>query len=91
MQESGALESLLIGVLQFFGTLVDAMPSLDFAWSSNIVSSIQVLLGLIGKANFLIPVSDIVLILGAVSAYRIAMFTIFIANWIIRRIADIIP
>lgn len=88
------LTSLITGVLGFFSTFLDKiMPVYDISSSyyDNISSSMMTISDFITQANFLIPLPDIAVIITVDLAIRVFKIALFAANWIIRRIADIIP
>lgn len=58
---------------------------------NTIGSSISALSDFIGMVNFIVPLSDIAIIIGLDMALRFSKLTLFIINWVIRRIADLIP
>jgi len=89
--EYGLLEGLIILVLKFFSSLIDLLPTFSFSNGSSIESSIKFVADLINGSSILLPVSDIFIIIGLIVSFRSLMFLVFITNWIIRRIADVIP
>lgn len=89
--ELSIIEKFVVAVLSGLVKLVNLLPSLPTEGVDNITSSMQYLVDLIAKANYLIPVSDIFLIAEIVVAIRVAMLLFFAGNWVVRAILDIIP
>lgn len=58
---------------------------------SNVVDAFAYFVKLISNINWLVPVNDVLLIISLLVGYKLVMFVIFIVNWIIKRIGDIIP
>ena len=46
---------------------------------------------MISNIDWLVPVNDVLLIFSLIAGYKVIMFVVFIINWIIRRIGDVIP
>lgn len=69
------------------------IPVLDFEPQvyENISTSIGVIKELLVNVNFMIPLPDIVMIMSLVIGFRVLKFGIFVGNWLIRRICDLIP
>lgn len=86
----GLLEGIVFGAMSFFGLLIDLMPTIDIQ-IPQLNQAIDFFVNLVSAAGILIPVSDIFIILGLVMIVRSSMFLVYIVNWIIRRIGDIIP
>lgn len=86
----GLLEMLIYGALSLFGTLIDLMPSLDFQ-IEGFDKALDFFIILISSADILVPTGDIFAILALVMVVRGTMFMVYLINWIIRRIGDIIP
>lgn len=64
---------------------------LPFEFFSNLESYLYVIMDFLNKIAFLVPIADIFICLGIIIAMRIAMFSLFAFNWVIRRIVDAIP
>lgn len=58
---------------------------------NTVFGSINSVIAFLTRANFIVPLPDIALILSADISVRIFKLALFGGNWIIRRIADIIP
>ena len=88
------MTDIICSVLQFFTNLiVDHFPDLSVGSSQlgTISSSFETMIQLIAQVNFFIPLPTILAIFSIVYGIKLAKFTLFIVNWVIRRIADIIP
>lgn len=84
------LEVLVLAILDIFGSMLNLLPSFN-ADTDSMSTSITTMLNLVNGASILVPVKDIFIIISLVVGYRTFMFGVWILNWIIRRIADIIP
>lgn len=69
------------------------LPDVTFATElfSNIGEYIEFGLDLLIKVNFMIPVPLVMGILWAMFGLRILFITLYVLNWVIRRIFDVIP
>ena len=88
------MTSLITSVLGFLASFIDKiMPVYDISSSyyDNISSSLITISDFIAQANFLIPLPDIAVIISVDLGIRIFKLALFAANWVIRRVADIIP
>jgi len=85
------MESIFIKVFGFFDVILSSMPTFEVEFIDTMIDSIQYIANLVYGASILIPVTDIFIILTIIIAYRMFFVGLFIANWIIRRIADLIP
>ena len=65
--------------------------SLESAHLSSIVDGLEVIIEFMAQINFLIPLPTILLVISIVYGFRLVKFSIFAINWVIRRIADLIP
>lgn len=83
-----ALLNLFFGLLN---TIFGLLPALEFPFDDEIASSITTLADYVMKANQFIPVNHIFIVTSAVIGLPIFKFMFFCVNWIIRRIADVIP
>ena len=88
------MTDIICGVLRFFTDLI-AKHFPDFSIGSGhlgtISDSFQSVIEFIAQINFFVPLPTILLILSLVYGLKLVKFTIFLVNWVIRRIADIIP
>lgn len=89
------MTELIVGFIQFirdqFIFNLFAEVGLGVELFSNLNTYIPALLDFLAKVNFLIPLRDIFQCLGAVLFVKIGKMTIFVVNWVIRRIFDVIP
>ena len=92
------LETIILNFIQWIADLSNnlftkAFPedSIISQISSGANDGITFVLDLLIKVNFLVPVPTIMILIGASMAIEVIYFQIFIGNWILRRIFDIIP
>lgn len=85
------MQELILSIIDFLISMVNFFPTLPTENMENISSSVTYILDLLGRANFLIPVPDLLLIITIIVGFRVTLLTIFVINWVIRRIMDIIP
>lgn len=69
------------------------LPSYDFESGvyNGISDAIVSVVDFLAQINFIVPLGDLAYMLLMVIAVRLASMALFVANWIIRRIADVIP
>lgn len=88
------MTALICMILSFIKTTLDLnVPVYDLSDSTyeTLKNSLTVLCDFVNQVNFLIPLSDIAFLLSIDLALRIFKFALFMANWLVRRIIDIIP
>lgn len=92
------LETIILNFIQWIADLSNnlftkAFPedSIISQISSGVNDGITFVLDLLIKVNFLVPVPTIMILIGASMVIEVIYFQIFIGNWILRRIFDIIP
>lgn len=92
------LETIILNFIQWIADLSNnlftkAFPedSIISQISSGANDGITFVLDLLIKVNFLVPVPTIMILIGASMVIEVIYFQIFIGNWILRRIFDIIP
>lgn len=88
------MTNMIVTFLEFLTGVVDTLVpnlSVDSGILSNIADGLEVIVDFIAQVNFLIPLPTIFMVLSIVFGFRLIKFTIFVVNWVIRRIADIIP
>lgn len=88
------MTDIICGVLNFFRDLIaNHFPSLSLESGtlSSIANGFDMVIQFVAQINFLIPLPTILIILSLVYGIKLAKFALFLVNWLIRRIADIIP
>lgn len=87
------MTNFLKGLFDILMDAVNSMPtlSLDSESLSSIGNALTTVVSWIKIVNFMVPLDTIFLIMTLVIGFRILKFSVFIANWIIRRIADFFP
>lgn len=73
--------------------IVEHVPAImvDSNIIGNVSSAVEFLMDILSDCNWVFPVSDALLIISVLFGIQLVKLFIFIANWIIRRIADVIP
>ncbi|MEY8357325.1 hypothetical protein AALB39_28835 [Lachnospiraceae bacterium 54-53] len=88
------MTDIIIAVLNFFSSIVESsFPALtaDNSIISQVQAAVTAVSGFIAKVNFLVPIDTVFQILGLIVVFKVGKFGVFVVNWVIRRIADIIP
>lgn len=88
------MTDIICGVLNFFRDLIiNHFPnlSLESGTLSSISNGFDMVIQFVAQINFLIPLPTVLIILSLVYGIKLAKFALFLVNWVIRRIADIIP
>lgn len=92
------LETIILNFIQWIADLSNNLftkvfpeDSIISQISSGANDGITFILDLLIKINFLVPVPTIMILIGASMVIEVIYFQIFIGNWILRRIFDIIP
>lgn len=82
--------TILNMIAQFLDT---SIPAFDFeaATYETIRDSVDAVVNFVLSANFIVPLKDISIIIGIDLAVRLWKFSLFIGNWVVRRVCDIIP
>jgi len=81
-------------LLNMLNSLVSSLlPSFELADSyiNNISDATIAIRDFIAQVNFIIPLPDIALIIAIDIGIRMFKLTLFVANWVIRRIVDAVP
>lgn len=88
------MTDIIVSVINWMASIVDTVIpslSLESAHLSSIVDGLEVIIEFMAQINFLIPLPTILLVISIVYGFRLVKFSIFAINWVIRRIADLIP
>ena len=88
------MTDIIVSVINWIASIVDTVIpslSLESAHLSSIVDGLEVIIEFMAQINFLIPLPTILLVISIVYGFRLVKFSIFAINWVIRRIADLIP
>lgn len=88
------MTNLIIGLINTIGNMLQwLMPDIVLAPEiiNNFSSIVDTVVDLLNKVNFLIPLSDIFLIISLDIGLRVVMVIAFGVNWTVRRIFDVIP
>lgn len=73
--------------------IVDHVPAIAVGSDvmDKVSSAVEFLMDVLSNCNWLFPVSDALVIISVLFGIHLVKLLIFIVNWIIRRIADVIP
>lgn len=87
------MTGIIVSFFGFLESLVGKFPDLSVNNEalSSMASGMDSVFEFIGKANFLVPIDHILLVIALVYGIRAAKLLVFAINWVIRRIADVIP
>lgn len=88
------MTNILIAGIEFIKKLVMfVFPEISLAPDllSNLGTYIDTFMNWLSMVNFLVPLSDIYLIIVLILVAKISTFALFIINWLIRRLADFFP
>lgn len=84
------ISSLIKIVVSFSGFLMpDALFAVDIF--TNFDKFVDYLIDILAQVNFIIPLPDIFSAIAIIVSIDIVKFTIFIFNWIVKRVFDVIP
>lgn len=87
------MTDLAVGFLNMLQSWIGKLPdlSVDSSVMSSLTAAVDTVISFMAAANYIIPISTILLILSIVYGFKILKFSVFIVNWVIRRIADFVP
>lgn len=88
------MTEIICNVLSFFRDLiVNYFPDISIGSGnlSSVADAFETMVSFIAQINFLVPLPTMFTILSLVYGLKIGKFVVFLVNWVIRRIADIIP
>lgn len=88
------MTNLIISLINTIGNMLQwLMPDIVLAPEiiNNFSNIVDTVVNLLNKVNFLIPLSDIFLIISLDIGLRVVMVIAFGVNWTVRRIFDVIP
>lgn len=88
------MTNVIVSFLEFLRGVIDTvMPdmSVESGVLSNIVDGLETMVEFVAQVNFFIPLPTIFLVLSIVFGFRLTKFIVFCVNWVIRRLADVIP
>ena len=88
------MTGIIVSVIDWLTSVVNAIiPDLSVSDSflSNVADALELVIDFVAKVNFLIPIPTILLVMSIVYTFKYSKFIVFCVNWVIRRIADLIP
>lgn len=83
----GMFESIL-SVLSYF---VELLPNTDGLSTGGFLNAFNYMMGLMVKLNFILPVDTMETIFMLTMGTELLFVVLWCVNWVVRRIADIIP
>lgn len=87
------MTNIIVSVIEWLKGIVMKLPdlSVDSSALSSMIDGIEIVISFIAAANYIVPISTILTILALVYGFKVIKFTVFLINWVVRRIFDIIP
>ena len=87
------ISDLIVSFINFMTGIVDKnFPTFELSDSaSNVPTAISTLVDFVKVANFILPLSDMAIILGIVVGIEVFKMALFIINWVLRRFLDVVP
>lgn len=87
------MTDLAVSFLGLLESWVMKLPdlSVDSSVVTSMSSAMDSVVSFIAAANYVVPITTILLILSLVYGFKLVKFSIFAINWVIRRIADFVP
>lgn len=87
------MTNIIVSVLSWLEGMVGKLPdlSIDSGVLSQLINGMNRVIDFVKVANFIVPLDHILIIMGLMYTIRSRKFLIAIINWVIRRIADLIP
>jgi hypothetical protein len=84
------VDAIINFFINLFAGVLNIIPSMDFDVSgfTSVVGSLK---GIVQSSAYFLPVTDIAIIVSLLLLYQASSFLIWAFNWVVRRIADIIP
>lgn len=91
--EYSLIETIIIGFFNFLGNALDLIPALcsDIPVLGYLLQAMDWITSLLITVSIVIPVEHIALVALAILGVNAGTTLVYFANWVIRRIADIIP
>ena len=87
-------DNLIATLIDWFTSFVEIyVPTFGLADANmtSMSSAVDAICEFISAVNFVVPLPTIAAIVAADAAIRFSQLTLFIINWIVRRIADFVP
>lgn len=88
------MTDLIISIINLIaGLAIQVFPKTDYMSQlpSGFSSGLNTVIKWLQMINFIVPLNDIIKIITFVIAITLSGFLLFVLNWIIRRIFDVIP
>lgn len=87
---TGFLVSLIDFAINFCSNHLPAFD-LESSTYNSVSAAIPVVVEFLSQVNFIVPLGDIVVIIMVSIGFRLFKFSLFVGNWIVRRVFDVIP
>lgn len=87
------MTDIFCGLIDFVQGTFEELPSIqqNLGTLGQGIDFLGIVYQFVSSGNFLVPVPDIFLILSGIFVLKVTKTLIFVANWVVRRIFDIIP
>lgn len=83
-------EAIINFFIELLASILHIIPLLDFD-VSGFTAIVGELKNIIQQSAYFLPIADIAIVVSLILSYQTVALLIWGANWVIRRIADVIP
>lgn len=88
------MTAIIVNILNWLsGCITGFIPAIEVGDGalSKSIDAVAYIADMVSQMNWIFPVPDAFLILGLLCGVRLVKLGVFVVNWIIRRIFDVIP
>lgn len=88
------MTQLIISIIDLIaGLAIQVFPKTDYMshLPDNFSSGVATVVKWLQMINFIVPLNDIIKMITLIITFTLSGFLLFVLNWIIRRIFDVIP
>lgn len=87
------MTDIFLGFVDFVSGSITEVPTIEQSLGNigELINFIQMFYDFVAAANFLVPVPDVFAILSAIFILKVTKTLVWVANWIVQRIFDVIP
>lgn len=87
------MTDIFLGFIGFVHGSIEDVPAIEASLGAagQALNFIKMAFDYAAAANFIVPVPDVFAVLSAIFVLKAAHLLLFVSNWIVRRIFDIIP
>ena len=88
------MTDIILKFIKIFKSMVGfLLPDAIFNLSifSNFLDTVEWFVDFLVAVNFLVPLPTIFMALKTMVSIKVIKFTIFLGNWLVRRVCDVIP